>query len=163
MTETLPWSADDWIARTQLILDSYARWTGCELISREGDPTEQSRRLFEADFVVVAHGTEADPVLCYGNRQALELWEMELSAFLQTPSRKTAEPMHRDERRAMLEQTAQQGYFDDYQGVRISATGKRFLIRKAIVWNLIDGNGEPAGQAASFADWEPLDAGEAAG
>ncbi|MEW4530486.1 MEKHLA domain-containing protein [Maioricimonas sp. JC845] len=161
MTETPPWAADDWIARTQLILDSYARWTGRELISREGDPTEQSRRLFEADFVVVAHGTEADPVLCYGNRQALQLWEMELSAFLQTPSRKTAEPMHRDERREMLERTARQGYFDDYQGVRISATGKRFLIRRAIVWNLVGLGGEPAGQAASFADWEPLAAGEA--
>ncbi|QDU37249.1 MEKHLA domain protein [Maioricimonas rarisocia] len=158
MTETPVWAAADWIARTQLILDSYARWTGRELQSRVGDPAEQSRRLFEADFVVVAHGTEADPILCYGNRKALELWEMDLAAFLQTPSRKTAEPVHRDERREMLERTARDGYFDDYQGVRISSTGRRFLIRKAIVWNLVDADGQPAGQAASFADWQPLEA-----
>ncbi|MFG0336310.1 MAG: MEKHLA domain-containing protein [Maioricimonas sp. JB049] len=157
MTETPAWAAEDWIARTQLILDSYARWTGRELLSRDGDPAEQSRRLFEADAVVVAHGTEADPILCYGNRRALELWEMDLPAFLQTPSRKTAEPMHRDERREMLERTAREGYFDNYRGVRISSTGRRFLIRQAIVWNLVDAEGQPAGQAASFSDWEPLD------
>ncbi len=72
------------------------------------------------------------------------------------PSRKTAEPVHRDERARMLELTRQQGYIDDYRGVRISAAGRRFRIERAIVWNLVDATGQPAGQAATFAEWTPL-------
>jgi hypothetical protein len=48
------------------------------------------------------------------------------------------------------------GFINDYQGVRISKTGKRFQIRNAIVWNLTDSAGIYQGQAACFADWEFL-------
>ena len=48
------------------------------------------------------------------------------------------------------------GYIDDYVGVRISASGKRFLIEDAIVWNLIDGQGAYHGQAAVFKKWTYL-------
>jgi len=105
---------------------------------------------------VVSHGTEADPILNYANAAALALWEMTPAQFMQTPSRLTAEPMHRDERARLLERTRRDGYADDYSGVRISATGKRFRIERAIVWNLTDAVGSHRGQAAMFSDWTPV-------
>lgn len=151
-----PWQQSEWIRHTQMLLDSYRHWLGRDLIDRQGDPAEQSRALFEAPFVVVSHGTQADPILNYANRQALELWEMDVETALATPSRLTAEPVHRDERARLLERTAQQGYVDDYQGIRISRTGRRFRIDKAIVWNLLSPDGSYAGQAATFSDWQSL-------
>lgn len=148
-----PWTDAAWIDRTRLLLDSYARWLGVELIPRAGSAEAQARHLFEAPFVVVAHGTEADPILNYANRAAVELWETDLPTLLQTPSRLTAEPVHRDERARMLQRTRQQGYIDDYQGIRITTTGRRFRIHRATVWNLLDAQNRHCGQAATFSHW----------
>lgn len=160
MKNSLPahpaWNDSRWITHAQRLLDSYRRWLNQDLISREGSPQEQAQRLFLADFVVVSHGTEADPILSYANQCGLELWEMDLPTLLLTPSRLTAEPMHRDERARLLERTQRQGYVDDYQGIRISHTGHRFQIHQAIVWNLLDENDQPVGQAATFSRWTPL-------
>ncbi|HVJ84172.1 MAG TPA: MEKHLA domain-containing protein [Caulifigura sp.] len=150
------WGTDAWIERTRVILDSFERFVGRELIPHASSLAETARQLYEAPFVVVAHGTEDDPILNYANQTALNLWETDLDTLLKMPSRQTAEPMHRDERARMLETTRQQGYIDDYRGVRISAAGKRFRIERAIVWNLIDSTGLAAGQAATFSDWTPL-------
>jgi hypothetical protein len=151
------WKSAAWIARTRMILDSYEKWVHKELITRAGSAEEQSQRLFEAPFVVVAHGVEDDPILNYANRAALELWETDLETLLTLPSRKTAEPMHRDERATMLQRTREHGYIDDYQGIRISTTGRRFRISRATVWNLVNGDGTHAGQAAMFSEWEPVE------
>jgi hypothetical protein len=140
----------------QLLLESFAKLLGRELVSREGSAAEQAERLFHAPFVVVSHGTEADPILNYANAAALALWEMTPEQFTQTPSRLTAEPLHRDERTRLLERTRRDGYVDDYSGVRISATGKRFRIERAMVWNLTDAAGTHLGQAATFDSWTPL-------
>ena len=140
----------------QILLDSFARLLGRELIPRAGSALAQAERLFHAPFVVVSHGTEADPVLDYGNAVALGLWEMDLATFTRTPSRLTAEPVHRDERARLLERTRRDGFVDDYAGVRISATGRRFRIERAIVWNLVDAAGGHHGQAATFDSWTPL-------
>lgn len=147
------WGRPEWITQAGLLLSSFANLLGRELVSRDGSPREQAQRLFEAPFVVVSHGTEADPILNYGNAAAFTLWEMTPTQFTQTPSRLTAEPMHRDERARLLERTRRDGYVDDYSGVRISATGKRFWIERAIVWNLTDAAGNHRGQAATFTQW----------
>lgn len=154
---TLPQKTDLNERHTALILDSFHHWLNRDLIDRSGSLAEQAKLLFEAPFVVLSQGTESDPVLNYGNRIALELWEMDLPALKKTPSRLTAEPVHRDERKSLLERVTRYGYIDDYSGIRISATGRRFLIEEAIVWNLIDANGVPAGQAATFSAWRSLD------
>ena len=106
--------------------------------------------------MVVSHGTETDPLLNYGNRTALELWEMTLHEFLGTPSRQTAEPVHRDEREELLRRTREFGYIDDYSGIRISATGKRFRIHRATVWNVVNSESQRVGQAAAFSQWTHL-------
>lgn len=144
------------VEHVQVLLDSFARLLGRELIPRAGSAEEQAERLFRASFVVVSHGTEADPILNYGNAAALALWEMTPEELARTPSRLTAEPVHRDERARLLERTQRDGHVDDYAGIRISKTGRRFRIERAIVWNLADATGAPRGQAATFDLWTPL-------
>jgi hypothetical protein len=152
-----PWQEDNWIEHTQILLNSYRRFVGVDLFARDGSDEDQSRALFEAPFVVVSHGTQTDPILNYGNQAAIDLWEMELEALLKTPSRMTAEPVYRDERALLLERTSRDGFVDDYKGIRIASTGRRFLIEKAIVWNLVNDEGDRVGQAATFSDWVFLD------
>ncbi len=138
------------------LLDSYAFWLNQELIERTGTLEEQSERLFLAPFVVLSHARAEDPILNYGNQQALDLWEMSWQEFTATPSRLTAEPLNRTERARMLEQAAARGFITDYQGVRISRTGRRFLVKQATLWNVLDDRGGKQGQAACFARWIPL-------
>lgn len=142
---------------SQLLLDSFHRWTGRDLLSRTGSPGAQADTLFSAPFVVVSHGTEVDPLLNYGNQQALDLWELSWSQLTSTPSRLTAEPMNRDERARMLAVAERQGFYSGYRGIRISSTGKRFLVEDATVWNVVDGQGVRVGQAATFARWTAVE------
>lgn len=151
-----PWMSPALVAWCQLVLDSYRHWVGRELIERAGDAEAQALACFEAPWVLVSHGAETDPILKYGNRVALELWEMEWAEFTRTPSRCTAEPVAREERERMLQQAAQRGYVDGYRGVRVSRSGRRFLVDNAIVWNVVDRNGVKLGQAAMFTAWTPL-------
>jgi len=151
-----PWLLHGWVEHSRILLDSYRHWVGHELLPRNRSAEEQAEALFEAPFVVVSHGTQPDPILNYGNRTALQLWHITMDQLRQTPSRLTAEPLHRDERARLLDRTTRQGFVDDYQGIRIATTGQRFLIRQATVWNLQDAGGLPVGQAATFSHWELL-------
>lgn len=140
----------------KLLLDSFERLTGRKLLAF--DPTTQSAEeaLNDAPFVLLSHGTEADPVLNYGNRLALQLWEMSWEKFTSMPSRLTAEPMAREDRERLLADAKRQGYSDGYRGVRIASSRRRFEIQEAIIWSLIDEEGNYRGQAATFAKWRPL-------
>jgi hypothetical protein len=138
---------------TQYLLDSYVRLIKQELITRDGTLQEQAERLFNSTFVVASHGLQDDPILNYGNEAALDLWEMDWEQFTQTPSRLTAEPVNREERARMLEQARTHGYISDYRGIRISLSGKRFLVERATVWNVQKPDGTTLGQAATFSDW----------
>lgn len=149
---------DKWIAQTRLLLDSFQRATGRPLMTRSGDAAEEAERLFAAPFVVVAHGPEADPILNYANRAGLQLWEMPAADFIRTPSRLTAEPALRAAREKLLAETTRKGFVSDYEGVRIGASGRRFLIQNVTIWNIAGADGAAAGQAATFADWRFLDA-----
>ncbi len=79
-------------------------------------------------------------------------WE----AFTALPSPLSAEPVAREERARLLARVTRDGYIDDYSGVRIAHSGKRFLIEGATVWNLMDEAGNYCGQAAMFRRWRTL-------
>ena len=143
-------------ALARLIVDSHARVVGRPLLEAPpGDDAALWAALWTAPGAVVAHGTQADPVCCYGKRLALTLFELDFAAFTALPSRFSAEPLAREERAALLDRVTRFGFIDDYAGVRISSSGKRFRISRATVWNLIDGNGAYRGQAATFSEWLP--------
>ena len=139
------------------LLTSYHHWTGKDLLAPDLPPLEQARQIFNAPFAVLSHNTAADPILNYGNRVGLQVFELTWEELIVMPSRRTAEPVHRDERARLLDRVSRQGYIDDYRGVRISKTGRRFMIEQATVWNLLDENGAPYGQAATFSRWRYLD------
>jgi len=145
-----------WISHSSALLDSFRAQAGSDLLARSGDPMDDAERLFNAPFVVVSHGTEVDPILNYGNRTALRLWEMTADAFMETPSRLTAEPMLREAREHLLQETARRGYLRGYEGVRVTSKGQRFRIHDVIIWNVIDASGRALGQAATFARWTML-------
>ena len=117
-------------------------------------PAELAQRVFEAPFVLVSHGTEADPILNYVNAAALALWEMTWEELTRTPSRLTAEAPNREERARLLDAVTRRGFIDDYSGVRISKSGRRFRISRATVWNLLTETNQACGQAAMFDKWE---------
>ncbi|ULL13942.1 MEKHLA domain-containing protein [Paenibacillus sp. H1-7] len=140
-------------AHARMIADSYRQLLGRDLIDLNKD-TAIWEQLFDSPVVILSHGTEADPVLNFGNRAALTLWEMDWDMFTSTPSRYTAEAMERSERDRFLQAVAEHGYVDNYTGIRISSTGRRFYIKEAVVWNLHDDGGNYAGQAAAFKSFE---------
>lgn len=122
-----------------------------------GSAAEMAQRLFEAPFVLIAHGTEVDPIFNYANRRALEQWQLDWDTFTQMPSRRTAEPMLQAERDRLLAQAAQQGYVAHFTATRITPAGQRFRIENGLLWNVIDPEGHDWGQAAIYSHWLALD------
>ena len=161
MIETPPsFACNDAIAaHCRLLCDSHLRVVGQALgepnwADLDGD--ELCKRVWNADVVIASHGVEDDPVLNYGNRKALELWEADWPAFTSMPSRLTAEAIRREERAEMLARVTADGFIDDYAGVRISTKGARFKIHRATVWTVRDADGVRRGQAVVFSDWSPI-------
>jgi hypothetical protein len=140
----------------RLIIESYRRMTGKSLLDGPVNAREPFEQLFHAPLVVLSHGTEDDPILNFGNRVALELWEMDWGTLTSTPSRLTAEPMKREERANFLRTVSEKGFVEEYTGIRISRTGRRFYIINTTVWNMTDESGTIRGQAAAFREWRYL-------
>ena len=150
------WQQPEVINWIHIVNQSYYRLFNKNLIEPVGTPEQLSQKLFHAPFVLVSHGTQADPIFNYANQTALELWSLSWDEFTQIPSATSAEPVAREERAAMLEQAKKQGYIENYQGVRISSQGRRFFIKQATLWNLTDELNQKCGQAATFPNWEWL-------
>lgn len=151
-----PWQQPEIIQHSQRLLRSFQHWTGKPLLSVAGSPEAIAQALFEAPFVVVSHGTQADPIFNYGNRVALELWHLDWPTFTQTPSRQTVQPDEEPDREQLLARARLHGFIDDYQGIRIAQNGQRFWIRNVVLWNVLDENNHRCGQAATFDRWEFL-------
>lgn len=150
--KTLPPFPDFLAQQTRLILSSYRYWKKESLWPEDKPDDVLVREVFFAPFVLASAGAEPDPVLNYGNQRALELWEMNWETFTRTPGRHTAEAAERADREKFLTTVKKQGYIDNYRGIRVSSTGRRFEILQATVWNLRDDEGRYAGQAVIFKD-----------
>jgi len=140
---------------TRLILASYRRLLGQDLIAPGGD---EVAALFEAPRVVLsALGPfGSDHRFNYANRQGLQLFEYSWNELIGQPSSVSAEPVHRDERRRLLDEVGKHGFIENYSGIRVGKSGQRFRIDRATVFNLTDAAGNYVGQAATFSDWEHL-------
>lgn len=150
---TLPVATDEALHRLKRVISSYYRATRLHLI--EPSLPDIWQACWTAPRVIVAHGVEADPVFFYGNELALKCFELDFAAFTRLPSRYSAEPLLREERDALLARVRERGFIDDYAGVRIAASGQRFRIEQAVVWELLDLDGQRYGQAATFERWSP--------
>lgn len=132
-----------------LMMASYKRLLGRPL-------AENAKALYHCDAVVLSHDGAADPVLTYGNLAGQQLWEMGWEQLTALPSRLTAEPAHQAQRDAMFDEMRRKGFIENYNGVRISASGRRFEIRNAVIWPLVDAAGVKKGEAATFTEWPYL-------
>jgi hypothetical protein len=152
-----PGMANDFLAEhAVLLIRSYRLWTGRDLIDPALSPGDAARALYQAPLVVLSHDTAADPVFTYANETAQNLFEMSWEEIVGMPSRYSAEPVARADRESFLAQVATHGYIENYSGIRIARSGRRFRVRNATVWNLLENEGRYRGQAACFSDWEPI-------
>lgn len=135
-----------WPAHAALLMDSYRHWTRHELLVN--DPS--ARALYHAPFAVLSHDSADDPCFTYANLAAQAAFEIPWSEIVGMPSRHSAEPLAQAERERLLQRVATRGYIDDYSGVRIARSGRRFTIQQATVWNLVNADGVLLGQAACF-------------
>ena len=147
------WQQPEVISWIQIVNQSYYRLFNKNLIEPIGTPEQLSQKLFYAPFVLVSHGAQPDPIFNYANQTALKLWSMSWSEFTQTPSASVTEPDEMEDRALMLKQAAEQGYIDNYQGIRKATTGQKFRIERVRLWNLTNEAGQRCGQAATFPSW----------
>ncbi len=149
-----PAPGNDFLSRhVELLCFSFRHWTGEALVPQDLPPAEAARWLYHAPFALLSHDTRADPVFNYANLCAQDLFEMDWATFTRLPSRLSAEAPVREKRQSLLETVARQGYIDDYRGIRISQSGRRFKIEGARIWNVIDQSGRLLGQAAKLDRW----------
>ncbi len=146
-----PWQQKSVIRHSQRLIKSFQHWTKTPLVT--SSVKDQARSLFESPFVVVSHSTESDPIFNYGNARALALWQFDWDAFIQLPSRRSAELVEQIERDRLLLEAKTNGYIRNYRGIRISSAGQRFWIEDVILWDVLDENHQCCGQAATFSDW----------
>ena len=137
----------------ELMNGSYTRLLGESLVKAG----QNASWLYEqAPFALLAHNTDPDPRFIYANCTAQKCFEYSWEEFLQLPSRLSAQAPAQLERQRQLEQVSRNGYIRDYRGVRISRSGRLFLIENAVIWQLLDEHGISHGQAARIDSWRDV-------
>jgi len=144
------------VEHVTLLRNSLKLWSNRDLVKRELPDDEAAQELFFASFAVVSHNTDSDPIFNYANQTALDLFEMTWDDFTMLPSRKSAAPINQTERSRLLLEVTANGIIHDYSGVRLSQSGRAFLIENGKVWNLQECGGGYYGQAATFTHWKHI-------
>ena len=149
-----------WHREHAVILDKSLReLTGSALLPRpNASPAECSSLADNQHLCVLSHGTEDDPIFNYATAAALDLFEYDWDTFVEMPSRLSAEAEEQAERARLLEKVATDGFVSNYKGVRVTRTGRRFMIRDCVIWNLFtredvdrqNGSERYCGKAAMF-------------
>lgn len=132
----------------ELLANSYAQLLRQPLVPQGMPVPEATKWLYErAPFAVLAHNTDPDPLFIYGNKAAQRRFEYGWDEITRLPSRLSAEPQNREARQQFLARVQQIGYEAGYRGVRITKSGRRFVIEEATLWQLLDTDGKVHGQA----------------
>ena len=103
-------------AHVNRLMASLRHWTGRNLLDVDSPAAEQARQLFHAPFVVLSHNQTSDPILNYANLVGLRLFELSWDELICLPSRRTAEPVHQDERARLLESGDAPGIYRQLPG-----------------------------------------------
>lgn len=141
-----------------LLIKNYLKFVCRPFPVGGSDPISQSKNIYQTNrYVVMSHDTQSDPIFNYANIAAQKLWQLNWQQFIQMPSRLSAEPSAREERRKLLDTVTRQGFIDNYSGIRISSTRQKFFIEKATIWNIYNfETKEFYGQAVIFNQWHLL-------
>jgi hypothetical protein len=120
-----------------IMLENLQRWTGRDLIQEYGFSLDKlGQQVFEADFYILSHDNTADPILNYGNKRVLELWEVSWAELINMHSSTTAKLVDRAARAVMMDRVKTHNYLLGYHGIRIAKSGTEFKILDGTVWNL---------------------------
>jgi MEKHLA domain len=141
----------------EIALANLKEFTGIDLIQEYGFSLDKlGEQVFNADFYLLTHNCDRDPILNYGNQRVLKLWEISWLELTQMYSRETAKSSDRLARSAVMEKVAAQNYIRGYNGIRVSKTGREFKIVDVTIWNLFTRDRQAYGQAAWFKTVEPI-------
>lgn len=135
-----------------LLIDSYQNLLHRSFLENIGEDA-LGRRVFTAEFALLSHNTDPDPVFNYANEKALDLFELNWDELIGMPSRLSVEPENQQARECLMAAVTNNGFVENYTGIRVSKTGRRFRINNAAIWNVHDRHGLYRGQAACFSDW----------
>lgn len=144
-----------WLERAGQILASFRTRLGHDLVERSGDLAEDARRLFDLPLAVLAHDTSPVPLLDWVNLTAARAFDATPETLLGRPSAATAPAEATADRQHLFTLLAEHGFVTGYSGVRISLTGRRFIIDDVTVLTLADTSGGPAGHAAVIGKTRP--------
>ena len=147
-----PWLSPQLLGLTALLLESHQRLFQRPLVRSSGIRLA-AQELFVLDQVVLCHDGSEDPRFLYANRAALQLFSRNWEQMVGMPSRLSASANQRLSRREQLELAKRQDKLENYSGVRVNSQGRRFQIRRARIWSLIDQERHYSGQAACFSQW----------
>ena len=147
-----PWLSPQLLGLTALLLESHQRLFQRPLVRSTGIRLA-AQELFVLDQVVLCHDGSEDPRFLYANRAALQLFSRNWEQMVGMPSRLSASANQRLSRREQLEFARRQDKLENYSGVRVNSQGRRFQIRGARIWSLIDQERHYSGQAACFSQW----------
>ena len=147
-----PWLSPQLLGLTALLLESHQRLFQSPLVRSSGIRLA-AQELFVLDQVVLCHDGSEDPRFLYANRAALQLFSRNCEQMVGMPSRLSASANQRLSRREQLELARRQDKLENYSGVRVNSQGRRFQIRGARIWSLIDQERHYSGQAACFSQW----------
>ncbi len=128
--------------------DSYEKFSESPILNTQ--PENLPQALYSADFILLAHDTQKDPVFSFANLTAQKLWEMDWDEFTSTPSRLSAPENMRAERQTLLDAASDRNIISGFKGIRISKSGKLFYIKNVTLWNIFNNQNLLIGQAAIF-------------
>ena len=100
-------------------------------------------------YAVLSHGTQEDPIFCYFNSGALQLFQWPESEIYQIPSRYSApEGKLRDDRSSVISKTSQQQFNVIPSAIRQTRNGSLFEMVDVLLWNVYNEDGVRVGQTA---------------
>jgi hypothetical protein len=155
--EKAPPLADFYEPFIRKVIASCRRVAGLDLIQQENLQRDcLGKSVFYGKFALLTHRGGADAILNYGNDYVLKLWDTTWAEFITMPSKLTAPEEGRETREEFMETVRHNGFATGYDGIRISRTGRRFVIKDVTVWQLVDGDGLNFGVGAYFSNYERI-------
>jgi PAS domain S-box-containing protein len=144
---------------SQFIIKSYKHHTNQCLLSKlygsssvPFDEANASQLLYNAPKPILSHNgyptATNDPLFVYANLAAQKQFGYTLDEFIGMPSRLSAPPADRQERKEFLVSSRFSGFADGYTGTRIRKDGSLFTLQNTSLWSLMDEDGNVIGQAA---------------
>ncbi len=109
-----------------------------------------ARTLYEDGRVILSHEYLDIPRFCFANAKAQEQFGYNWNEFQGMDSRLSAQADDVAAREELLKRAAEEGYIDNYEGVRIRKDKTKFHVTDVILWNVLNEREKVVGQAAIF-------------